>query len=353
MRCKRIISSALILLLCAVPPGLAQEDGEEAEEAASEESAERGFRMTIVQVGPGHADDGLKAVFPDQAREIEAGEESFTGLFLPQETPSQQGGAVIIPDTGRSPAHGLSAGLRRALPESGWSTLAISLPESMVDPLPERVFGTRSETAEASGDSENDGDGDEAQGNDDADGDQEPGADTAQGDDDASSMTIEVTQGQSGEAAGDRRESWQEAGMARVGAAVQMMRNQGVENIVLIGVGDGADLALRYTQANAAMFPPGGIGLVWLDARFRAPFDKSLDEVLGEDYAIPVLDIYDRGRTGDLASQRQKAARRGGFERYTQSALPMPQQSRRAAEKRVGSWVAGWLNQNMVGTELE
>lgn len=350
MRCNRVIPPVLILLLCAlVPLAQAQEDSEEEQEAASDEASEPEFHMSIVHAGPGQAADGLKAIFPDQAREIDAGDDSFTGLFLPQETPGQQGGAVIIPDTGRSPAHGLAAGLRRALPESGWSTLAISLPESMVDPLPERVFKTRSEAAEASGDGANGDDGDEAQ----DDGDQEQDPDRAQDDGDERSMTIEVTQGGSEEATGDRRESWQEAGMARVGAAVQVLRNQGVENIVLIGIGDGADLALRYTQANAAMFPPGGIGLVWLDARFRPPFDQSLDEVLGEGYAIPVLDLYDRDRTGRLAPQRQKAARRGGFEGYSQSALPMPHQSRRAAEKRAGSWVGGWLNQNMVGTELK
>ena len=344
MRLRRIVRPLLIALLMVMAAvATAQDDGTTEQKTTSEEDPERGIRMSIVHKGPGRSGDGLAALFPDQVRELEAEDKSFSALFLAHETPEQKGGAVIIPDTGQSPAYGLSAGLRRALPESGWSTLAIGLPPSMVEPLPERVFGTRSDEAEDSPESQTDGqeadDGSQSEENGNG--------------DEARSMTIEVTQGQREGAIGDERESWQEAEMARLGAAVQTMRNQGIQNIVLVGMGEGADLALRYVEANAATFRPGGIGLVWLDARFRPPYEQPLDEVLGDGYAVPVLDLYDRDRSGKRSPDRQAAAQRGGFENYTQSALPMPRQSRDAANRRLGAWVAGWLNENMVGTETQ
>ena len=332
---------AVLLVMTSV--GMAQEDGKEGQETNSKAEPEDGIRMSIVHQGPGQARGGLAALFPDQVRELEVDGDTFPGLFMAQETPEQQGGAVIIADTGQSPAHGLAAGLRQALPESGWSTLSIGMPSDMIEPLPDRVFGTRSEGA--GGSPEPDGQGQD--GNQDADG--ETGGDGG----DARSMTIEVTQGQRGEEAGAGRKSWRDAAVARVGAAVRLMRDQGIQNIVLIGMGEGAGMALRYAQANAATFPPGGLGLVWLDARFREPYDQALDQVLGDGYAVPILDLYDRERSGERAPARQAAAERGGFENYTQSALPMPRQSRDAAKRRLGSWVAGWLNDNMAGTETQ
>ena len=322
----------------------AQDDGKAEQQTNADSESEDPVRMSIVHKGPGRTRDDLAALFPDEARELTADGETFVGLFRAQTTAEQEGGAVIIADTGQSPAHGPAAGLRRALPESGWSTLSIGLPSDVVEPLPERVFGTRSESASDSGAEGNEAKPDASSADDD-------GAESNA--DDEPSMTIEVTQGQRSDEPAAGRESWRKAAVGRVGAAVTVLRDQGIQNIVLIGVGAGADMALRYAEANAATFPPGGLGLVWLDARFRDPYDQALDEVLGEDYAVPVLDLYDRERSGGRAPARQSAAKRGGFENYTQSALPMPRLSREAAERRLGSWVAGWLNDNMAGSETQ
>ena len=354
MCCTGNISCLVIRLLMAwsvVSVGIAgaQQDGGEEPDRSSKSDDKNPIRMTIVHHGSGNREKGFRALFPNQVRELESDDARFTGLFLPQQTSQQQGGAVIIPDEGRSPAQGVPSGLRRALPEYGWSTVAISLAESDPEPVPERIFGTRSELADQGNKGGADADNQDGDSN---------GADSvdAQGTDKADkatgepSMAIEVSQGADGSAA-KAQQSWRQSSMARIEAAVALLRSSGIQNIALIGVGAGADLALRYADANAARFPSGGLGTVWLDARFREPYNKPLDEVLGDAYEVPILDLYQRGRDDKAARSRRTAAERGGFKAYSQSALPIPRHRRETARSRLGAWVGGWLKETMAGME--
>ena len=339
----------------------AQEDdngeGPEEEGAAAQEVREP--RVVMISHGPGRLEERLETRFPDQSVTLEADGEPFTALRKERTVAARQGGAVIIADVGGSPARGWPNGIRHALADAGWMSLSIGLPGAALKGVPERIFEPRqplpedveevpveeepAEVQEAGGDGNGDnggqGNGDEAAAEDQA----------AAAMEREQAMTINVPD----ELDGDERDEWQERALARVAAAVDALREEGLQNIVLIGVGAGADIGLRYMQDNQAMFPPGGMGMVWIGPRLSPPYNEALDQSLGEGMAIPILDLYDRRSQGGPARDRLESARRGNFENYAQSGMPLRRHTSKASERRVGSRVRGWLENNMVGMEIE
>lgn len=297
--------------------------------------------MTMIHFGPDDGGGSLASLYPDQALELGEGESAFTGLLKRETTSERHGGILIVAPSGQSPDQGVAGAVRTQLTDAGWLTLSIAQPAEPVADLPDRVLepGQTSEGDEGSA-----GDGSGLNGSsadaDGGNGEDPAGAETA----DPPDMTIQVA---GNSAAPTRNDDWRQRATDRLGAAVKTLRNQNVGTIALVGVGDGADLVLRYASANGATFPPGRFAMVWVDARLRPPFNEGLAAELGEGYSVPILDLYDRDPGSRRAEQRAAAAQRGDFAAYTQSAIPIP--GRRAAreQRRVPARIRGWLSDDL------
>ena len=331
-----------LLCLCLVGPVWA-ENGNDNDDAALDDPPE----IELVRRGSDYQGQMLAARFPDEARWLTANGTEFLTLEKPETVPGRQGAAVILADVGQSPAAGLAAGLREHLPAGGWRTLTFSAPEPLIDPLPARVFPPRRATREDDGEGPPDVDADADDDNEenaatDAD---EPGDPVEE-----RGLTIDVLDDDVTDEG--RVEDYQTRSLARVEAAIAHLRQQGFENIALIGIGDGADIMTRYAEQNHLQFQPGGLGLVWVAPRFREPLDRDLDGFLGPNWAIPILDLADtRARHGNDA-RRRDAARRGRLAHYAQQRVPLSRAMAPGSHRRVAFRVRGWLTQNMLGMEL-
>ncbi|MFO7786906.1 MAG: DUF3530 family protein [Halospina sp.] len=355
----RCVSILIVCLLSfgSVLPVSGQEDDPEQEANGQENDGDDGDEegesveppsMTLVHYGPDSAGGSLASIYPDQARELGEGDTAFTGLFKRESTSERHGGILVVAPSGQSPDQGLAGAIRSQLPEAGWMTLSIAQPGAPVPDVPERVF----EPGQTSGNGDDEGEeGAETDNGDQAE--EENGADEGNGGDtsdepDPPELTIQLAQG-SGDP--ERGDDWQTQATERLEAAVETLREEGAEVTVLVGIGDGADLILRYARANGATFPPDGFGMVWLDPRLRPPFRDGLADELGEEYEVPVLDLYDRSRSSERAEDRAAAARRAGFAAYTQSAIPMPRGSGTREQRRVPARIRGWLSNNLKSAE--
>ncbi|TVP57600.1 MAG: DUF3530 family protein [Halomonadaceae bacterium] len=295
---------------------LAEENGDE----KPPQQATEGPRITLA---PGIADQSLGERFPEQAILLESGGAPFTALQLRETTPRRQGAALIVADAGESPAAGLAGSLRRYLPAAGWRTLAMALPIDRVEPLPARVF---------------------------------PLADPPGGGNDPDSapedrgLAMEVMTREPLDK--DTLADYQGQSLERVAAGVAHLRQAGYQNMVLIGIGAGADTVTRFVQQDTQQLPDGGVGLVWLYPQFQAPLNRDLDAVFGREWAIPVLDLVDSRRHREAAAARRAEAGRGRFERYQQQVVPLNNLTSEASQKRVAYRIQAWLEKHMLGMEL-
>ncbi len=347
---------ALMLVAWLLLPGLVvpvhgqQEEGGEA--MASSDTAKSGSdgdaaeppSITMVHFGPDSAGGSLAALHPEQALALGQGDMAFTGLLKRETTAERHGGLLIVAPSGQSPDQGIAGAVRSQLPDAGWMTLAIAQPAEPVAGLPERVFEPGQASAEDAGKEAGGTDGDPPDGEGD-------GAAGANGDGDAGDeaagapdMTIQVAQGST---TAERGDDWRTRATGRLEAAMNALRDEGAGVTVLVGIGDGADLVVRYARANGATFPPDQFGMVWVDARLRPPFNDGLAAELGEGYRVPILDLYDRDLRPRRAEQRAAAARRGGFAAYTQSALPIPDGASAREQRRIPARIRGWLSDDL------
>ena len=323
-----------------------QEDAGQAPEGegnAAGDGDEQGVEppsITMVHFGPDHAGGSLASLYPDQAIELGQGENAFTGLLKREATPERHGGVLVVAPSGQSPDQGVAGAVRTQLTDAGWLTLSIAQPSEPVPDMPERVLEPVPAGEVSEGD---DGDGAPQNGND-TEEDGGSGGDQAGEEADPPDITLRVA-GDS--ATPERDDDWQQRATDRLAAAVEALRNEDVGPVALVGIGDGADLVLRYTSANGATFPPGQFGMVWINARLRPPFSDGLAAELGEDYGVPILDLYDRDLEPGRAEQRSAAARRGGFAAYTQSAVPIPGGGGAREQRRVSARIRGWLSDDL------
>ncbi len=74
---------------------------------------------------------GLERQLPEDGQQIlKAGDESFLTLWLPANTAETEGVVILVPGDGESPDWPQAIGpLRRKLPDAGWQTLSLTLPD--------------------------------------------------------------------------------------------------------------------------------------------------------------------------------------------------------------------------------
>lgn len=288
--------------------------------------------------GPPTADQALADQLPDQAQWLTAGDDRFVGLTLPETTGNPQGAVLIISDIGLSADAGLAGGIRRKLPDVGWFTLSIGLPQPPVPVLPPVKAPAAGATTQAAPKQ---------------DASKTNPAPAANGQNGGGGVTIDVAQPGGDQQPPDNAKDFMKASEARLAAGLAYLQGAGYGNIALIGVGRGADVIAHYAADNSKKLPTGGMALIWVRADMTGDVAKDLGKALGDGFALPVLDIVNVDQPMATAQARLGSTRRANFTQYQQQWLPLDNRFGMGAADGVVSRISSWLEVNLKGMKAK
>lgn len=250
---------------------------------------------------------------------LQAGAESFLALWLPANVGEPSGAVILLPGDVENADGAAAVGpLRRKLPDAGWHSLSITLPDPDGDPLPPRT--ANSETPAPAGDEASDAEAESA-----ADDSPEPTAAPA-----ATALTPE-----------QRRQAHVERVMARIEAAIAFADEQQATEIVVLGHGSGAYWAARYLSERK---PQNVQNLLMVAAELPAGFAPPLDELVAQ---LPVAtgDFYykDQASERQAALKRLQASKRAKLPTYIQVAMKALPGNLPVQEEQLYRRLRGWL----------
>lgn len=233
----------------------------------------------------------------DEQQSLQAGSETFMALWKPANKPDPEGAVILLPGAGESADWPKAVGpLRRALPDIGWSSLSLTLPDLASEaslirgPLPEVKAPTPVTT------------------------DKQPKGKDAPPPSNKPDQT--ATDPATAEIQGKVEA---ERIFARIDAAIAYAKTQKASSIALLGHGSGAYWAVRYLSEHQTK----DIEKVVLVAA-QSPFSaKPTLNDLAPALKITVGDFYYRNQPDakKLALQRMEASKRLSADKYRQVGL--------------------------------
>lgn len=256
----------------------------------------------------------LEPTYPDMDKPARV-----LALAQKHRTAQAQGAVLIVPDQGQHPDWpALVSPLRQSLPDHGWYTLSISMPNPSPGMVPERQLDAKVlESVDLNQQIQS-----AIQGGARA---QKPDAASAPPDpatppqtttpasaDPATQQTVTDPvdidlQGKT--ASTEQRGSYSVWAQANLQAGIAHLQGQGYQNIVLIVLGKNAEAALAWLKPNAQQMSKGGFALIMIDPRFTSVGQSFWQDQLGEGFVAPIFDIVN---SSDLDSRGQAELRRSG-----------------------------------------
>lgn len=247
----------------------------------------------------------------DELVNLSSGSGSFTGFLLPERTGKPQGGVLILPDNGQ---HGhwprIVAPLRDYLPDYGWQTLTISLPD---------VPKTRLQRSEP----------------------EQNGIDT---DPAAAPNSTQPQNSQSDYYAQQMPE--------RINSAYNFLNQQGQLNVVIIANGHSAAWAASWLASqNISEENKRGFTLVIIDALDDAYAPVKLRPTMSE-LEFPILDLITPfNLNNELTNKKRAGAMRHKKREQYQQMILSSHGFNQDYSNEINRTVRGWLSKNAAGTE--
>ncbi|RHW22289.1 DUF3530 family protein [Pseudomonas jilinensis] len=231
-----------------------------------------------------HEQDLMRQLPGEQQLNLNTTEQHWLGLWLPAARPEAHGAIVLVADRAEHADWPQLIGpARRQLSEAGWQTLAIALPDQ-----PAEDFGLPQE------------------------------------------QRLE------------RQQAWRLLARERLQHSASHLREQGAEQVILLGRGEAAWLALQVGTEQADTFD----ALVLY--RLRSPETGPTASTLIEGWDKPLLDIVPSSRAGDDRSARERrlTAQRLGYEHY-QQLRPADPASMPQGQTMLIKRIDGWLQRSL------
>ncbi|WP_443190737.1 alpha/beta hydrolase family protein [Pseudomonas indica] len=272
-----------------------------------------------------------------EQQRLKAGDDDFLALWQPANTGTPKGVVILLPGDSESADSPQAIGpLRRKLPDAGWHTLSLTLPDPLDDLPPPRPVGQPAEptesveAGEATSKEEAEAPVPEAPTNPaEAGGMQAPEAATA---------PAKTTPTETPEA---RRQAHMEKVLARIQSGVDFALEQNASEIVLLGHGTGAYWAAQYL---AERKPERIQNLLMVAARVPSGFAPELEDL------VPALklatgDFYYKDQPADrnAAAQRMQAGKRQQHPAYIQIAMKALPGNSAAEQEQLYRRIKGWL----------
>lgn len=256
-----------------------------------------------------------------EQQQLQAADETFLTLWKPANVAEASGVVILVPASGESADWPQAIGpLRNKLPDAGWSSLSLTLPDLPQLPAP---MTTVSVTA--------------------------PAPDAA-----AVDAPADPTGAAADAPATDRGADQTPAApavdpavriFARIQAAIAFAEQQQAPAIVLLGHGDGAYWAARFL---AEQKPPQVKHLLSAAAVQPSGLTPALDELL-PGLLLPTGDFYYKDQAGDrsAATRRLHASKRLKHEAYSQIALKALPGNPNAEQEQLYRRIRGWLDKSL------
>jgi len=271
--------------------------------------------------------DSPRGKLANQVQWLKADGARFAALALPSNKAGPAKAVLIVADLGQSPDTALAGRLRRSLPDSGWFTLSIPLPEPPLEAGPSAPGQADTTSAPDS-----------------------PGTKTSAPEKSppasaGSSVTIDLASAQA-PAKKAAHKDFMDTAVKRVAAAVSYLQGAGYKRLALVGVGHGADVLMHAVADGSQNLNGPGSGLIWIRAVFTGPEEKDMGKLLGNRFSAPILDLVDADALRNDYRERAGSLARAGIGHYSQQRMPLGGPFGTLDSDAVVSRVRSWLNAN-------
>ncbi|WP_068827318.1 alpha/beta hydrolase family protein [Pseudomonas sp. BMS12] len=308
---RRSVSSTLLalLLILALPARAEEAPAPNTSAETPAAPAQDTLRQPLEERSADSAEALERQLPKDEQQMLPAGDNSFLALWKPANAPEAKGMVILIPGADESADWPeVIQPLRSKLPDIGWSSLSLSLPDSPEAPLPEAVLPRAAEPVTV----------------DTADSPVQPPAETAPAEP-AAPAPVDPA----------------ERVFARIAAGIAFAEQQDAKNIVLLGHGDGAYWAALYLKERK---PEQIKQLVTVAAQLPAGQAPALEELIpGLKLATGDFFYKDQAADRSAAVRRLQASKRLDHDSYTQIALKALPGNRPAEQEQLFRRVRGWL----------
>lgn len=271
-----------------------------------------------------------------EQQQLQAGDERFLALWLPANVGEPSGAVIILPGDDETADWPQSVGsLRRKLPNGGWHSLSVTLPDPNSDAPPLR--STELPTTEPAEDAA-------------ADTTETPAEESAESSPATDEAATENRNSQldSAEAAANKvktieeqQQAHAERVLARIESAIAFAEQRQANTIVLLGHGSGAYWAARYL---AERKPAKIQNLLLVAAQLPAGYTPPLDELIPQ-LQLATGDFYYKDLPADrqAALKRSQASKRQKHPSYIQIAMKALPGNREAEQEQLYRRIRGWL----------
>lgn len=332
---SRPAALALSLLL-SIGPAQAQEatpaEGAGATTDASS-APEQEARVPLAERSEVDATALEQQLAPKEQQQLQAGDEQFLALWLPANTAEPSGVVIILPGNDESADWPQSVGpLRSKLPNGGWHSLSLTLPDPNSDappvrstePAPATPAATDPATAPTAAANEN-----------------STTADNASAAASAPQIDSAAIAANKQKAIEEQQNAHAERVLARIAAAISFAEQQQAKTIVLLGHGSGAYWAARYL---AERKPANIHNLLLVAAKLPAGFTPPLEQLVAP-LQLATGDFYYKDLPADrqAALSRSQASKQQKHPAYMQVAMKALPGNRDAEQEQLYRRIRGWL----------
>jgi len=309
----------LTLILPFASPLLAADAAPGKDAAAAEAPVERAAFPSRSQEDA----QALERQIPQaEQQQLQAADESFLALWKPANTEEPKGAVIVIPGAGETADWPNAVGpLRRKLPDVGWATLSLTLPDVLEDGVIARADAPAPVAEDAAAD-------------------KEKPKDTAI--DPAAAAEAEAAATAAHAAAdAEQAKTHAEGIFARIDSAIAFAQQNKARNIVLLGHGSGAYWAARFMSEKAS---PAVQKLVMVAAQETGRDTPSLVEILPT-LKVATADFVDKDRPvlRKQALARLDASKRVKASKFTQVTLNAIPGNSAAEQEQLARRVRGFL----------
>jgi len=279
-----------------------------------------------------------------EQQQLKAGEESFLALWKPANVGEPSGIVILLPGAAESPDWPKTVGpLRNKLPDAGWHSLSLSLPDPQDIIPPPAPAPAATPAAEDNVAPETAATGEEATAPAPA-----PGEGEGASDSETSDAATPVPAPTAPFDPEEQRKAHAGRVLARIQVAVEFAQQQQVKSIVLLGHGSGAYWAARYL---AEQKPAAVQNLLLVAAAMPPGFTPPLEELV-PGLKLATGDFYYKDQAADrtAALKRQQAGKRQQHPAYVQVAMKALPGNPTAEQEQLYRRIRGWLSAHLKTT---
>lgn len=265
---------------------------------------------------------------PAEQQQLQAPDDTFLALWKPANSQNANGVVIILPGAGETADWPRAVGpLRNKLPDAGWASLSMSLPDLSSDAsLPRAVESENIPTTVASNSSSKE-----------ASTTAKPIEQAASAGAEQADTPLQPDQAQAALAHADAERIF-----ARVDAAIAFAQQQHMRSIVLLGHGTGAYWATRYLNEKRSTQVQK---LILVAAQTPSLVEPDLNQ-LAPTLSVPLLDVFykDKPLIHKAALQRSQAIKSMSRSHFEQVGLDNLAGNREAEQEQLLRRVRGWLS---------